>query len=290
MRGVAGEGLGLAAGLGAATCFALSTALTGLSYLEGNAPMTLVVARYLAVVALVYPWLLLIGGSLLLPRSAWGLMAGMTAGSLGISYGYMTAIHYLPVSLAVLIFYTFPLLVTLAESLLRRRPPNLFLLLALGLGLFGLGLALGADLSQLDLVGILFAGLAAFSAVPLFICARILAQKHGSLMLTAHSNCCALIVAVILLMGQAEIDLPHSTLGWFSLLAACVTFVAAFIFQVRAVALAPAGRVAMMFNAEPLITILIAWGLLSQALALPQWLGLLLILVALSLAVTSQRR
>ncbi|GAB5469524.1 MAG: DMT family transporter [Rhodospirillales bacterium] len=288
MRGVGSEGLGLAMAAGAACCFGLTAVQAGISYEEGNEPIALVIARFLAVVVLTYPLALLRGIDLALPLRSWGLMVGMAAGSLGIAFGYMTAIDHLPVSLAVLIFYTFPLLVTLAESLLRRRVPSTRLLIALPVGLLGLALALGAHFEGLNLYGVALGVLAALSAIPLFLCARVLAQRHDGVTLTAHCNLLGLLVAVALVAGHDEVTLPGTTLGWATTVGACLAFVAAFLLQMAAVARVTAGRVAMMSNAEPLLTILIAWAFLGQALGGVQWLGVALILGALFLVVEPQ--
>ncbi|MEQ8655276.1 MAG: DMT family transporter [Kiloniellales bacterium] len=280
-----GEGLGLVlAGAGAAS-YAVSAVLTGLAYGEGINPMTLVASRFSLAALVVCILLVTWRRSIVLPRAAWPLLAGMVAGSLGTAIGYMSAIDYIPVSLAVLIFYTFPILVPLAEAALERRAPSLRLLLASLVGFAGLAFALGPDLSGLDWRGIAFGLLAAFSALPLFLCGRRLVLRYDAVAVAAHINLISLTLAFLMAVLGAGIAFPGTAVVWLYLFGVCGFFASAFMLQLYAVRHASAGSAAMVFNAEPLLTILIAWFFLGQALGWVQWLGVGLVFFALSLLV-----
>ncbi len=277
--------LGLALAAGAAAAYSLSAVMAGISYQHGNEPASLVAARFFFASLVILPLALITRRSLALPASSLMLLAGMVLGSIGTAIGYMSSIRYIPVSLAVLIFYLFPLLVTLSESLLQRRAPSLWLLLAVALGFLGLSLALGPDFATLDTVGIGFALLAAFSCIPLFICGRILVLKHDTLSLAVHINFAAFALVMLLLLGNSSLVIPASPWGWGSLALACLCFAAGFLMQLSAVRRALPGPAAMMFNTEPLLTVFIAWLFLGQSLSAWQWLGAGLVLGALLLLV-----
>ncbi len=279
------EGLGLTLAAAGAVSYALSTVLAGLAYGEGTNPQTLVACRFSLAALVVVSLLLLWRRPWRLPAGALPLMAGMIAGSLGTAFGYMSAIDFIPVQLAVLLFYTFPLFVALVEGLLNRRAPSRRLLLALLVGFFGLALALGPDFSQLDWRGIALALLASLSSLPLFICGRVLVLRYDAVTVAAQVNLCCLVLAFLLAGASDAITFPGSLPGWLFLLGACGFFASAFLLQLYAVRNASAGSAAMVFNAEPLLTILIAWLFLGQVLGGLQWLGVGLVLGALCLLV-----
>ncbi len=286
MVGAGKETLGLALAAAAAASYSLSAVLAGIAYQHGNEPGSLVAVRFLFAVLVVLPLLLLKRRPVTLPVSSLPLLAGMVLGSIGTAVGYMSSIRYIPVSLAVLVFYLFPLLVTLSESLLERRRPSPWLLLAVVLGFSGLSLALGPDFASLNLVGIGYALLGAFSCIPLFICARLLVLRHDTLTLAVHINFAAFALVMLWLLGNSSLVIPTSLWGWGSLAIASATFVCGFLLQLSAVQKAPPGPAAIMFNAEPLLTILIAWFFLGQRLSDWQWLGAGMVLGALLLLVS----
>ncbi len=279
------EGLGMVfAGL-AASSYAISSVMAGVAYGEGTNPATVVTGRFTFAAIIVLTFLLLSRRALTLPPQSFLLMAGMIVGSLGTATGYMSAIDYIPVSLAVLLFYTFPLLVAVAESLIERRPLSPALLIALLLGFVGLALALGPDFSSLDWRGIAFGLLAAFSSLPLFLCGRQLVLRYDAITVAVQVNLLSLVLAFLFAVLGEGLALPTSDSGWLLLLGCCGFFASAFLLQLYAVRNASAGSAAMVFNAEPLVTILIAWFLLGQALDGLQWVGVILVFAALSLLV-----
>jgi len=279
------ERLGLSMAAASAACYALSAVMAGLAFSEGNEPGTLVTGRFLTALLLAYPLVLWRGRPLALPAGALLLVAGVVAGSLGTAGGYMAAIRHMPVSLAVLVFYTYPLVVTIGECVLQRRPPGLRLVVALLLGFVGLGLALGADLSALTLAGFGYGLLASASCTLLFLCGRRLTAPHATLALFAHVNLACFVLMLSIVLAQGALVLPVSLTGWGGLLASCLAFAAAFLLQLQAVKRAPPEPAALIYNAEPLITILVAWLFLGQLLSGLQWLGVGLVLTALFLLV-----
>ncbi len=76
------------------------------------------------------------------------------------------AFAYMPVSLVVLIFYTFPLLTGLFASLLDRRWPRGIEIVRIVVAFFGLALALDVSLGSLHPIGLGLSVLAALIDLP----------------------------------------------------------------------------------------------------------------------------
>src|SRR3546814_12772606 len=73
----------------------------------------------------------------------------------------MGSIFYIPASLAVLIFYTFPLLVAVGARWTEGEPVGGTKLVGLAVAFAGLAIAPGVELGDLDTSGIVLAGRAA---------------------------------------------------------------------------------------------------------------------------------
>lgn len=108
----------------AAICFAGSLVLARICYDYGTNPESILVMRFAVLLVLLLIWNISRGKSLVLPTklAAGSLLVGMTY-FIGIG-SYLSAVAYLPVSLAVLIFYTFPIVVVIITAGLARCWPH----------------------------------------------------------------------------------------------------------------------------------------------------------------------
>src|SRR3546814_14457321 len=93
----------------------------------------------------------------------------------------MGSIFYIPASLAVLIFYTFPLLVAVGARWTEGEPVGGTKLVGLAVAFAGLAIALGVELGDLDPRGIALAGMAAVGAAATMLAiSRVAAWAGGS--------------------------------------------------------------------------------------------------------------
>ena len=216
---------------------------------------------------------------------AWCLCAGLFHALA--TYGFIGSVGYIPVSLAVPIVFTHPILVAVVshwrggERLTRRK-------LALALAaLAGIALVLGREAGNLDPVGVGLAALAAaaVSGMILFI-AR---AQEGATSTQANFHMTAVAVAALVaatIAGNAW-SFPSGAVGWLGLAGVGVTvgfltFFAAFrhIGPVRAT---------MLGNVEPLLSTLFAVAVLGERLGPWQWSGVVLVVVALGLFEAPER-
>lgn len=198
-------------------------------------------------------------------------------------YGLIGSLSYIPVSVAVLIFFTHPIGVALiAHWRGGDRLTALKLLLAVG-AFSGLALALAPAFDSLEPTGIALAALAAIT-----ICGAILsgarAQQHATstqvnLYVTAISG----IVFALITSGLQEWSLPSNPVGWIGVFGAgtgiavgLLTFFAAFRH------LSPV-RATMLCNVEPLLSILFAAAILGERLDPLQWTGAAIMIGAIVL-------
>ena len=271
----------------AALSISISLVLSPLVYDAGMSAPTLIAVRPL-IFALAL-WLLYraTGRSLALPPAQWRAALG-----LGVIYmigtaGYLGSIVTLPVSLAVLVFYTYPLMTLLLTCLLERHWPRPLDLGALLIALLGLVLALGVDFGRLHPVGLALVAAGALAIANSFYWMGRLLGDRDTGAATFHMALSGSAVAGLATLASGSLAWPAGTGGWLLLAAVVVTFIGGFFGMFRGVALVGPVRAATILNLEPVFTIALAFVLLGESLTPLQLCGAGLVVAAVA---TAQRR
>lgn len=281
--------LGLGCALLAATLYAVATLSAALAYDGGSNPATVIWVRFLFSSVTLFLVALALKRPLRPARRDWPALLGIALGAFGTTNGYLTSVAFIPVSLAVLIFYTFPLLVGIAQPLIDRRPIGARMLACAVLAFVGLALALGPSFETLDWRGIVLAGVASVSGLVAFLTTRRLSPQADSIGSSAITLALCFLAMCLLLPLTSSLALPSGTVGWLGLAAAAVLFMVAYFLQLMSLRLAPPGPVALIFNVEPALTVVLAWLILSTTLSLLQALGVTLVVAALVAAAWGSR-
>jgi drug/metabolite transporter (DMT)-like permease len=265
-----------ACGLGAITTQAK------IFYTDGGNALTLMLARFL-VSTLVFGLLLLVrrnGFKVASQHRIPLILLGIIWS--GAMICYLVAVETISVSLAVLILYTYPLLV-LAYSMFRRLLMPSFALITLFCVAFaGLYLALSGNAVTVDVNGILFAALASCGAAFTFICGARVAPSMSPLLMTFWINAIGLLL--ILPMMIDKFALPAASTGTIALSLATVFYLVAILSQFEALARLPAARAAFLLNLEPVVSILLAQLVLNETLSNTQLSGVILVIAAIILS------
>ena len=265
-----------ACGLGAITT------LAKIFYADGGNALTLMLTRTL-VSTLVFGLLLLAKRSSFKVESA----QRIPLIALGIFWSggmicYLVAVETITVSIAVLIFYFYPLLV-LVYSIVSRQLAASVPLISLFVGAFtGLYLALSGGEVSVDINGILFAVLASCGAAFTFVCGARVATVVSPLLMTFWINAIGLLLILPLMIDA--LAKPESWHGIFALGTATLCYLVAILSQFQALARLTAARAAFLLNLEPVVSILLAYLVLSETLSILQACGVVLVLTAIILS------
>ncbi|MEM7170630.1 MAG: DMT family transporter [Pseudomonadota bacterium] len=247
----------------------------------GVSVQTLIVIRFSFFAIACGIWLTLRRVPLMLGRASFlhaiGAGAAYTIGSGSL----VAAFVEIPVSLAVLIFYSFPLLTLLGECFFDRRWPAVreigFLLAAL----LGLGLCLGIGIDQLNGAGLAFAVLAALGVAGSYLWSGRKLRAVPSTVMTFYMALTGWVMVAALATATASWTLPSLEVLPLVLLAAAVlTFAAAFFGMFAGVSLIGPSRGAMIMNLEPVFTVGLAVWLLAESLTAHQVAGAALVVAA----------
>jgi drug/metabolite transporter (DMT)-like permease len=213
-----------------------------------------------------------------------------------ISIGYLASLQFIPVGLAVIVFYTSPIAILFAAPLVEGTRPSAARLAA-GLTAFvGLVVALGFSLAGLDWRGLALAGMGAAGYALQFFSGRALTRHLSPSALSGlvHSAVWPIVLAVVLWQngGAVRMLAPSGVAasGYFWLASVALCYTLAYFVQMQALRCAPASVVAPVFYAEPIVTIGAASLLLGERLSPHQYVGGAIVLIALAGAALIARR
>jgi len=187
--------LGILLSLSGATFFALSITTARWSYDYGSNTQTVMLIRFLTLFFIMLLWNKSRKICLTLPYKD-----TMKCIILGVFYfigigSYLSSVAYMPVGLAVLILYTFPILVILGSAIVDKRKPGLLEVVALIIAFVGLIIALDIDTENTKLTGVLLAGLAAAGVtVNMLGSANILQKIPFTLFSFLYFSSCCLVL------------------------------------------------------------------------------------------------
>ena len=229
---------------------------------------------------------LLIGLVLVLQRRSVRVAPGNRTGvlSLGVIWSgsmicYLMAVESISVSLAVLILYSYPILVMLVSLFTGRLVGSVLVIGVFAAGFVGIALMLGGGEMTLHPAGLLFALLAAAGAAYTFLKGSSVAPSMDPLVLSFWVNFAGIFLIVPLLPGG--FSMPVGFVGLVCLLGATVSYIIAIVSQFQSLSRLSAARAALFFNLEPVVSILLAVLVLGEMLSWPQWSGAILVIVAL---------
>lgn len=274
------RGLGVLVVLLSAASFGAVTPFARLAYDDGVDVITVMAVRY-ALAALT------VMGYLAWRRQPWRLtgrrlwLALGLALSLGVmSFSYLGSIRYIPVSLAALIYYTHPILVSLLASVSgherlagRDRAAHVIAFGGQALSLGGLALILRLSGNALKPTGVLMAGFSAVSITVVILFGSQLLQMISPMVLNLHIalvNTALFAAAGLLGPGFAW---PTVAAGWIGLTGVAIFFVGGFSGMFVGMSLIGPSRAACLSNIEPVVTIALAVTVLAEPLSLWQLIG-----------------
>ncbi len=272
---------GLTLALFAACSLAFVTTCARLTYLSGSTPLTLITLRGGLGVIVLFIVAYVTTRSIALPRQAWRSTIAAGIGLTMITFGYMSSVAYIPVGLAALIFYTFPLVVLAIESIRERRMPGPRRLATFVVAFAGLGLALGPSFDTLNPLGIGLAFIGGLGTVVLLFAAARASQVAEPMVIVSYANLFLLPIAAGSMFLFDAYAPPGTGLGWAALGGAGLAYLIGVTAQMFAVKFARASDVSVVHNIEPVVSITVAWFVLNETLSPLQLAGVALVIAAI---------
>lgn len=268
----------------AAIGYALNSNLAAVSYSHGASPLSVLTMR--SIIGALGLFVLLKMKKVPLKLPAIGIAA---AGGMGVlfclsAYSILSAFQFIPVALAVLIFYLFPLLTAIGAWTFYRQPLRPLFIAMLIVALAGLALALNTGAGDLDIRGVLWAAASSVVVAGFMLLNGKLVQGRDArpyaLMILASAACMFVIASLIV----GEFPLPGSRAGTAAFFGVAAAHATAFTVMLIAVSMVGPVRVSLFLNFEPVATIILGALLLGQVLAPLQLAGAAIVIAAVIIA------
>ena len=282
--------LGTSSALVAASGYGLAYVVARMAYDYGLNSFTLNVLRFLALAVIVAVWIALGRGDYRLPRASLAitLLMGVLITAAGITN--FASIAYIPVSLAVLIFYTYPLVTLILNSIVERRAPAALEYVAFVCAFAGLTLVLQVSAVQLNTRGVALALAGAFTAGAHLVAAQQAMRTAGFRVVVLYMSLSAFVLSGLVTLAFDQLALPAPGQGIWLLGCVVTAFcvgMAALLAGVRTIG--PV-RTSIIMCMEPPLVIGFAYLLLGERLSAVQLLGSALVIAAIAIAQMARPR
>jgi drug/metabolite transporter (DMT)-like permease len=270
--------------LGFTVSFALTNTMAGLAYRGGSDPLTVATARFIVPTVALAAMLWASGARFTLPKHDAYAAIAMGIVTVAYSFAILSAIDLLSVSLAVLIFFLFPLFTSLIVSVMGWEKLTLATIAAAVVAFGGLALTLGVDIGSLSVAGVIYAlfggfGLAAVSAFS----SRVI-RSGDSRPVTLYIVTTAAVFFIVASLVRGDLQLPQSSNGWIGIAGTSVFYATGIIAYFAAIAMIGPAKSTLYSYVEPLLTMAAAFVFLGELLAPLQIAGALIVVGALTAA------
>ena len=266
--------LGIIIAAASALTLAINDVAVPFAYAQGFSAPTVVFFRFLFLLLGLVALLPLAGLSYRLSgyHARHALGSGIAAGIA--TLGLLGAFAHLPVSLALIVLYTYPILTALFESVHARRMPSLVEVICLVVALAGIGIVIGLNDVKLSTLGLILGGISSVGYAASIFWNSIKLRDADGTVVTFYMAISGVAITALLLLATGTFALTQAGFsGWLPLLVTCFFFAVSFIGMFKAVQWAGGAPTAMLLNLEPVFVMFLAALLLGEELSLPRLLG-----------------
>jgi drug/metabolite transporter (DMT)-like permease len=214
------------------------------------------------------------------------ILLGLCAGLVAICY--LSSLTYVPVAMAVTVFYTFPLILLLAAPFTGGGRITGWRMVAFAIAFTGIVIAVGPSLEGIDWRGLALAFLAAFASAAMFLLASTLKQDRITLLFWIQVAACAVLLPTAAMTGLPALE----TIGgvWLAVALSAAGFYIGFICQFTAAPHLKPATIGLLFLIEPVVAIISAAVFLGETLAPLQYAGVALVITGLAIDIWKQQQ
>ncbi len=269
--------------LASTLAFALGPVGARLAFEDGSNTPTVVALRGVVAAALMALLVAALAQRFRPDRRAWPWV--LACGALqGIAvYGFLGAVALVPVSVAVLVFFTHPLLLAAVAHWRGTERLTSSKAVLVGVVLAGLVLVLAPELRGIRPEGLALAALSSLAMCGMILCIGR-AHRHAS---SSQVNLYATVVSTLgvglLTTVAGGWAAPQTATGWLGILAAGLGVGLGLLAFFAALRHLGAVRASVLSSVEPLFSTALAAAVLGQSLRPQQWAGAMVVVGALAL-------
>jgi drug/metabolite transporter (DMT)-like permease len=203
---------------------------------------------------------------------------------------YLSSVAFIPVTVAAVVFYTFPILIVLASPFVEGTRLTPALLGVVALATLGVGLVVGPAFGDLDWHGLALAFAASIAtAIQFFAAARC--RRTGVMAKTFWIHLLVLPTAALISLAAGQLAPPSAlALAPFAVAMTIGGYIIGFVLQFVALGRITAVAAGIIYCAEPVVAALSSALILNETLAPLQIAGGALVLAAIVANVLLEQR
>jgi drug/metabolite transporter (DMT)-like permease len=199
----------------------------------------------------------------------------------GVVFGLFKAFESVPVPVAILVYFIYPLLTGIIGALIGIDKLGWRGATAAIVAFFGLALIVGAQPGALALSGIAFALGAGCLRTAVLLMSRAALAGADSRLLSWYSQLSSTVIFVVISLATWNWHSPQNGFGWFALLVVSITVTIAVLTLFISINRIGPFRSALIMNLEPLLATVLSAALLGEFMTAWQVLGGAIMLGAL---------
>jgi drug/metabolite transporter (DMT)-like permease len=276
--------LGLVLALVMIVFFATAPNLARLAFDDGIGVISFQVVRFVVAVTTMTVLALILRWPIQPMVKHWRGVGALSLVTIVASFGYMTSVRYIPVGLASLIFFCFPILVAVLAHVSGHERVSGARALSLAIAFAGVVLIFGVSWDAADPRGMALALVAGLAVAIGYLVSRRMSEHLPSTSLSLGAIWGAAVFYITLGVIIGDHQWPASAIGWGGVLGAAIAYVIGLTALYATIARLGSVRSAAISNLEPLVTIAIAFLLLGERLTPSQLLGGAVVIGALFFA------
>ena len=259
----------------------LAVALGPMTFDGGTTPLTVALFRALFSVLFMGVLCILMEISL---RLSWPMCLNMLVlGALfsHMAFGNIGSTKYIPISLAALLFFIYPPLVTLINAVINKKHPGSIKLIAIGITFSGLGVMLGIGFEQFDYRGVIIGLTAGVACAINIVWVNQRVKDVHPFVIVFYQSIIAAIIILVLAMELEELRFPENIAGWWGftliiLLQSCS--IPLFYFSIQRIGPESTG---LFNNLQPVASIVAAVLIFNEILTGERLVGAFMVLLGI---------
>ena len=214
----------------------------------------------------------------LLPRERYISFAlGIPVFMMGV--GYLGATQYIPISLAVLIFYTCPFFVAIISRFTENEPITITRLTAIILAFIGLSLALKVQTTgSFQILGIMYAMVAAIGFASFVTVSSLILKTADRQAVLLQSLAAGTILFLLFFVLTNGVEIIGTRAGWLKVSGSGIVVAFAYIAFFAGMKIIGPVKATIIMNIEPVLTICLAAILLGERLSNIQVFGAVMVI------------
>jgi DME family drug/metabolite transporter len=195
-------------------------------------------------------------------------------------YGNVGAVQYIPISLAAILFFSFPPLIGLIHVIFLRERPGWIRSIAILLAFLGVVMMIGVVAVQPDWRGVVLSLGAAVAVAWNAVWIQRRVPHVDPVVLVFHMGVVAAVMLSCLALLGGQVQWPYNFSGWLGLAAVGVLQSACLPIWYLALARIGSLQAGMLTNLQPIVTMTAAFLLFNEIMRIPQFVGAGMILIA----------